>query len=56
MENEMDLFETKDKEIKLNVSIVDDTVWLTQEQMSALFDTADRQLHITSTRFLKKEN
>ncbi len=26
--------------IKLNVSIVDDTVWLTQEQMSSLFDTA----------------
>ncbi|HBZ77610.1 MAG: virulence RhuM family protein [Clostridiales bacterium] len=40
MENEMVLFETKDKEIKLNVSIVDDTVWLTQEQMSSLFDTA----------------
>ena len=40
MDNEMVLFETKDKEIKLNVSIVDDTVWLTQEQMSALFDTA----------------
>ena len=40
MENEMVLFETEDKEIKLNVSIVDDTVWLTQEQMSSLFDTA----------------
>ena len=40
MDNEMVLFETKDKEIKLNVSIVDDTVWLTQEQMSSLFDTA----------------
>ena len=40
MENEMVLFETKDKEIKLKVSIVDDTVWLTQEQMSSLFDTA----------------
>lgn len=40
MENETVLFETKDKEIKLNVSIVDDTVWLTQEQMSSLFDTA----------------
>ena len=39
MGNEMVLFETKDKEIKLKVSIVDDTVWLTQEQMSALFDT-----------------
>ncbi len=40
MDNEMVLFVTKDKEIKLNVSIVDDTVWLTQEQMSSLFDTA----------------
>ena len=36
----MSYLETKDKEIKLKVSIVDDTVWLTQEQMSELFDTA----------------
>ena len=38
--NEIVLFETKDKEIRLPVPIDKDTVWLTQDQMSELFDTA----------------
>ncbi len=38
--NEIVLFETKDKEIRLPVPIEKDTVWLTQDQMSELFDTA----------------
>mgnify|MGYP002622360864 FL=1 len=38
--NEIVLFETRDKEIKLPVPIDRDTVWLTQDQMSELFDTA----------------
>jgi len=40
MKNEIVLFETKDKEIKLSVSVNHDTVWLTQDQMSELFDTS----------------
>ena len=32
--NEIVLFETKDKEIRLPVPIDKDTVWLTQDQMS----------------------
>ena len=40
MTNDIVLFETKDKEVKLSVPIDKDTVWLTQEQMSELFDTA----------------
>ena len=40
MTNEVVLFETKDKEVKLSVPVNGDTVWLTQEQMSELFDTA----------------
>ena len=40
MNNEIVLFETRDKEIKLSVSVGKDTVWLTQDQMSELFDTA----------------
>ncbi len=40
MENEIVLFETEDRELKLMVPIDGDTVWLTQEQMSELFDTA----------------
>ena len=38
--NEIVLFETKDKEVTLSVPMDRDTVWLTQEQMSSLFATA----------------
>lgn len=38
--SEIVLFETKDREVKLSVPVQGDTVWLTQEQMSELFDTA----------------
>ena len=37
---EIVLFETKDKEVKLSVPLNNDTVWLTQDHMSELFDTA----------------
>ncbi len=40
MDNEIILFETADKTVKLNVPVDGDTVWLTQDQMSELFDTA----------------
>ena len=36
-ENEIVLFETDDKKISLNVSVEDETVWLTQSQMVELF-------------------
>ena len=36
-ENEIILFETEDKEIKLNVKVDHDTVWLNRNQMSELF-------------------
>ena len=35
--NEIVLFETEDKEIKLEVPVEQDTVWLTQAQMTELF-------------------
>lgn len=35
--NEIVLFETKDKEIKLNVQIENDMVWLSRIQMADLF-------------------
>ena len=37
MNNEIILFETKDKEIKLNVKVDQDTVWLNRNQMADLF-------------------
>ena len=38
--NEIVLFETADREVSLQVQMQDETVWLTQEQMSQLFNTA----------------
>ena len=36
--NEIVLFETEDKAITLNVPLENETVWLTQAQMTELFD------------------
>ena len=38
--NEIVLFESKDKKVVLSVPMDGDTVWLTQDQMAELFDTA----------------
>ena len=38
MKNELILFETADKEIKLNVSVNDNTVWLNRNQLAELFE------------------
>ena len=38
MNKEIVLFETEDKEIKLNVTVEQDTVWLNRNQISELFD------------------
>ena len=42
--NEIVLFETEDQEIKLNVPIEEETVWLTQAQMTELFDTTKQNI------------
>lgn len=59
-ENEIVLFETEDREVKLSVPIQDETVWLTQDQMSELFDTARSSIayhigNIFKEKELKKE-
>ena len=50
VKNEIVLFETEDQEIKLNVPIEEETVWLTQAQMTELFDTTKQNisLHINN--------
>lgn len=55
MDNEIVLFETKDNQITLSVPISGETVWLTQDQMSQLFDTARSSIayHISN---IFKEN
>lgn len=38
MKNEIKIYEIEDKNIELEVSLENETVWLTQKQMSELFD------------------
>lgn len=56
MDNEIVIFETEDNQIKLSVPVSEETVWLTQEQMSELFDTARSSIayHISNI-FKEKE-
>ena len=44
MKNEIVLFETKDKEVKLAVSLENDTVWLSANQMAQLFDRDEKTI------------
>lgn len=46
MKNEIIIFENQD--VRLDVNIKDDKVWLTQAQMSQLFNTTKRnvEMHI----------
>lgn len=54
-ENEIILFETADNEVKLNVNINGDTVWLNRAQLAELFDRDIKTIgkHINNT--LKEE-
>ena len=56
MNNDIVLFETKDKEIKLSVSVDNDTVWLSANQMALLFDRDEKTIrkHIADKRYLTK--
>ena len=55
MENELILFETADKEIKLTVPIKNNTVWLNRKQLAELFgrDVKTMGKHINNA--LKEE-
>ena len=44
MENEIVLFETKDREITLPVSIENEMVWLSANQMAVLFDRDEKTI------------
>ena len=44
MKNEIVLFETKDKEVTLSVSIDNEMVWLSANQMSVLFDRDEKTI------------
>ncbi len=54
-ENEIVLFETEDKEIKLNVTIERDTVWLNRNQIAELFDRDVKTIGKHINNALKEE-
>lgn len=53
--DEIVLFESDDKEIKLTVPVERETVWLTQDQMSELFDTARSSIAYHINNLFKEE-
>lgn len=53
--NDIVLFETSDHDITLSVPVDADTVWLTQEQMSELFDTARSSIAYHISNIFKEE-
>ncbi len=54
-ENEIVIFETKDKEVKLNVKVGTDTVWLSRNQMADLFDRDVKTIGKHINNALKEE-
>ena len=55
MEKELLIFETKDNEVSLTVPIEDETVWLSQAQMTELFKV-DRTVITRHVNNIFKEN
>lgn len=53
--NEIVLFETEDRAITLSVPVEQETVWLTQEQMSELFETARSSIAYHIGNFFKEK-
>lgn len=53
--NEIVIFETEDKAVTLSVPVEQETVWLTQEQMSELFDTARSSIAYHIGNIFKEE-
>ena len=55
MKNELILFEKADKEIKLNVSVNDNTVWLNRNQLAELFERDVKTIGKHINNALKEE-
>ena len=55
LKNELILFETSDKEIKLNVSVNNNTVWLNRNQLAELFERDVKTIGKQINNALKEE-
>lgn len=54
MKKELVIFETIDKEISLSVEILENTVWLTQNQMAELFKTTKQNISLHANNCFKE--
>lgn len=54
MKKELVIFETLDKEISLSVEILENTVWLTQNQMAELFKTTKQNISLHANNCFKE--
>ena len=54
MKKELVIFETLDKEISLSVEILENTVWLTQNQMAELFKTTKQNISLHANNCIKE--
>lgn len=54
MKKELLIFETLDKEISLSVEILENTVWLTQNQMAELFKTTKQNISLHANNCFKE--
>ena len=54
-DNEIVIFETEDKQVKLPVTVDDETVWLNRNQMSELFDRDVKTIGKHINNALKEE-
>jgi len=46
MENQVEIFQSIDSQTEINVQFDEETVWLTQKQMSELFQTTPQNITI----------
>lgn len=53
--NEIIILETEDKQVKLSVTVEDETVWLNRNQMSELFDRDVKTIGKHINNALKEE-
>ena len=56
MENEIVLFETEDHEVKLNVPVENNTVWLNRKQLAELFGRDVKTIGKQINNALKEES
>jgi hypothetical protein len=55
MENEIIIYQTQDGKTKIDVKIEDETVWLTQAQMTELYETTKQNVSLHIKNIFEEE-